>query len=190
MARPVVLGLDCAMYYMTATNRAASNNATALGEDTWAAALTSAFDAGAWDEITPITEVTLNLTTATADVTTRASGGYRQTVPTLKDASVDFSILWKPDDEVFTELLARFMDQCPVAMLVLDGQVTNITNTSAIDVDVTRCTNSGRVTGLYADMAITSFTRNEGLEDAVMADLSLVPTIGLVTPEWISVTDQ
>lgn len=189
MSRPVVLGIDCALYYMDQDYR--STNATQLAS-TWANALSTGFTDGSsgspWTLIETITEVTLNMTAATADVTTRASGGWRQNVSTLKDASVDFSILWQPDAAVFDDLLTAFLNQCAMSFLVLDGEcvnaITNISSTQGGAVD--SCGNYGDITGLWADFNITSFTRNEALEEAVMADVTIQPTVGLVTPEWVT----
>ena len=43
-----------------------------------------------WEEITNVRDVTLNLEEGEADLTTRANAGWRATLGTLKDASVDF----------------------------------------------------------------------------------------------------
>ena len=186
-SRPVVLGIYCALYYMPQDYRSA--NAVQLAKSSIAEALSTGFtdgsDGSPWVEIETITEVTLNMTCSTADVTTRASGGWRQNISTLKDASVDFSILWQPDQEVFYNLLTAFVNQCATAFLVLDGSLTTITNASSVITGASdACGNTGDVTGLYADFCISSFTRNEALEDAVMADVTIQPTVGLVTPEW------
>jgi hypothetical protein len=44
-----------------------------------------------WIEIENVRDVTLNLETGEADVTTRANSGWKQTLATLKDGSVDGS---------------------------------------------------------------------------------------------------
>ena len=47
-----------------------------------------------WTELTNVKDVTLNLEKADADVTTRASGGWRLRRGTLKDARVEWEMQW------------------------------------------------------------------------------------------------
>lgn len=46
--------------------------------------------------------MTLSLETGEADVTTRANSGWRATVGTLKEASVEFEMVWDTADAGFT----------------------------------------------------------------------------------------
>jgi hypothetical protein len=50
--------------------------------------------ASATTELTNVKDVTLNLETGEADISVRASQGWRATVATLKNGSVEFSMLW------------------------------------------------------------------------------------------------
>jgi hypothetical protein len=183
------------MYYMPSWVREGGDEDANLALD-WNAAGQS-WGSGSWIQIDPITDVTLNLSTSEADVTTRAANGWRQVVPALKDASVDFSILWKPDDGTFADLLSIFLSQCPASFLILDGDVAESDGSTPPTGDpgtwatpASRCSQIGDRTGLWADFAVMSFTRNEGLEDAVMADLTIRPTVGLVTTQWITIVEK
>ena len=60
--------------------------------------------AGTYIEMTNARNVTLSLETAEADVTTRANSGWRATTPTLKDASVEFEMIYDTADAGFTEV--------------------------------------------------------------------------------------
>jgi hypothetical protein len=57
---------------------------------------------GAWTELTNAKDVTLNLEAGEADVTTRGNNGWRATVPTLKEASVEWEMVWNTADAGFT----------------------------------------------------------------------------------------
>lgn len=57
---------------------------------------------GSWTELTNVRDVTLSLETGEADVTTRANAGWRATVATLKEASVEFEMVWDTADAGFT----------------------------------------------------------------------------------------
>jgi hypothetical protein len=50
--------------------------------------------ATATTELTNIKDLTLNLETGQADVTTRGNQGWRATIATLKDGSVEFEMIW------------------------------------------------------------------------------------------------
>ena len=50
----------------------------------------------AWNEITNVRDVTLNLETGEADVSTRGNGGWRANIGTLKGATLEFEMMWGP----------------------------------------------------------------------------------------------
>ncbi|MBK9126275.1 MAG: hypothetical protein IPM13_00525 [Phycisphaerales bacterium] len=72
-----ILGMDAKLYYGTAGAAAT----TLMGN---------------------VRNVTLNLEAGEADVTTRANSGWRATAPTLRECSVEFEMVWDPDDAGFT----------------------------------------------------------------------------------------
>lgn len=113
-----------------------------------------------------VRDLTLNLTSAEADVTTRGADGWRQTVATLKDGSISFQIVWDTDDDFFTALKTAWLANTMVAMLILDAPIAD----------------SGQ--GLDADMIVSSFTRNEALEDALMVDVEMKPGYATRAPSW------
>ena len=49
-------------------------------------------------------DLTLNLETGEADITTRANNGWRATLATLKDGSIEFEMLWETRDAGFNAL--------------------------------------------------------------------------------------
>lgn len=172
MSRPFVLGIDCTISVQKAEDRATVPPQTPPTVGPFPTFV----------EIGTAMDVTLNLTAATADVTTRAAGGWRQNVATLKEGTVDFTVLWEPDDEVFTELMNSYLDQCPLRYLVLDGPKDGFVSSGDTH---GRCSEVGDVTGLLSDFMITSFSRNEALEEGVTADVTLEVSLGLQLPTWI-----
>ena len=111
-----------------------------------------------------VKDVTLGLTQAEADVTTRGANGWRLTVGTLKEGTVDFQMVQDTADAGFNAIKDAFFDNDAIALLVLDG-----TNGSGLD----------------ADFSVTSFTRNEALEDALTVDVSVKPTYSTRAPAWV-----
>ena len=102
-------------------------------------------------EMGNVRDVTLTLEAGEADITTRANQGWRATAPTLRECSVEFEMVWNPADAGFTAIKTAFLAAGTVALKVLDqagGQ------------------------GPDGDFAITSFTRNEALEEAVTVSVT------------------
>lgn len=122
------------------------------------------------DVIPNVRDLTLNLEKNEADVTTRGNDGWRGTVGVLKDGSVEFQMLWDSADADFIALRDAWLNDTDIVLAVLDG-----------DKD------TPGVQGLYADFQVTNFSRNEPLEDAVSTDVTVKPSVGLLSPEWITV---
>ena len=103
---------------------------------------------GSWVELANVRDVTLSLEAGEADVTTRANSGWRAVVATLKEASVEFEMVWDTADAGFGAVKDAYLNNAPIGMQILDGS------------------SSGAGEGLQADFMITSFSRSESLEEA------------------------
>ncbi|MCC7409957.1 MAG: hypothetical protein IT442_17960 [Phycisphaeraceae bacterium] len=102
-------------------------------------------------ELTNVRNVTLNLEAGEADVTTRANSGWRATAPTLRECTCEFEMVWDPADAGFTAIKNAFLTAGLVALKILDqagGQ------------------------GPDGDFSITSFSRNEQLEEAITVSVT------------------
>ncbi len=140
----IFLGMDCKIYRNTGT-----------------------YNVPVWNEVGNVRDVTLNLETATADATTRMNNGWRATVATLKDGSVEFEMLWDPTDGDFAAFFAVWMFNGVLDCLILDENVV---------------VNGAQ--GLRADFAITNFTRSEPLEDITKAQVKMQPGVSTNAPVW------
>jgi hypothetical protein len=138
----VVLGLDTKMFYATP---GANPTYTELGN---------------------VKNVTINLESAEADVTVRANNGWRATVPTLRDASIEFEMVYDTTDAGFIAMRAAYFASSDVLLKVLDGGTAT----------------TG--TGLVATCRITNFTISQGLEESVNVNVSAKPTYGSAPPYW------
>lgn len=128
---------------------------------------TGTYGSPTWDLVPNVRDLTLNLETAEADVTTRANSGWRATVPTLREASIEFEMVWDPSDTDFTAIQTAFLAGSTVEFLVLDGlQATTGSQ------------------GLRASCAVLGFTRSEPLEDAIKVSVKLKPTYATNAPSW------
>jgi hypothetical protein len=106
--------------------------AVKLGLDAKLYRNTGTYAAPVWNEIKNVKDVTLNLEAGEADVTTRGNNGWRATVATLKDGSIEFEMVWdSADDHGPLALQQILLAGCPTvgvrtgASLVRDG-VTGI----------------------------------------------------------------
>ena len=142
---------------------------TRLGMDAKLYRNTGSFGSPTWTEVTNVKDLTLNLEKGEADVTTRANGGWRATVGTLKDASIEFQMVWDTVDAGFDAIRQAFFNNTPIEFAVMDGDITDPDSE-----------------GLRATFDIFNFTRNEALEEAIMVDVSIKPTYADNAPEWIT----
>ncbi len=113
-------------------------------------------------------DLTLKLERNTADVTTRGNNGWRAKVGVLRDATLNFKMIYDIDDTSMISIRDAFMantspaDQLEVAALDKDGH------------------------GLEATVSVTGFTRNEPLEGALTVDVELTPTYDPThPPQWV-----
>ena len=130
---------------------------------------TGTYAAPVWNEIKNVRDVTLSLETGEADATTRGNNGWRATVATLKDGSVEFDMVWDSADDDFTAIRDAFLNKTALEMAVLDGDVA-----------------AAGSQGLRASFMVTNFSRNEPLEEAITASVTVKPTYSANPPAWMT----
>lgn len=124
-----------------------------------------------WAEVKNVKDVTLNLEAGEADVSTRGNGGWRANIATLKDASLEFEMVWDTADADFTALRTAFLANGAVEFAVMDGDIE-----------------SAGSQGLRALMAITNFSRSEPLEEAISVSVTAKPTYAANPPTWMTIS--
>lgn len=134
-----VLGMNCKAYYGTAGSTASN-------------------------ELTNVRDVTLNLETAEADVTTRGNSGWRAMTATLKEGTAEFEMVWDTSDAGFTAVKDAWLNSTSIALAFLDGAGGS---------------------GLDADFSITNFSREEPLEEAVKVSVTAKLTYSTRAPQWV-----
>ena len=134
-------GMDCVLYYGTA-----GSTADTVADN--------------------VKDLTLNLETGEADVTTRGNEGWRATMATLKDGAIEFEAIWDNDDAFFTALQTAYFAGTSIALLALNDTI------------------AAGGEGLDADFTITNFSRNESLEEAVTASVTCKPAYSTRAPDW------
>jgi predicted secreted protein len=104
-------------------------------------------------EIRNCKDLTVAFEKAEADVTTRDNNGWRATVGTLKDASIEFQVVNKDGDSTFADLQASFMSGDPIDVEISDVGAT-----------------------LILTCEVMGFSVSQNLEEAIVADVTLKPT--------------
>lgn len=77
--------------------------------------------ANAFTEYTNVQDVSLNVDSDEIDVTSRESGGFRETVFTTKNSEITTQVLWRPGDAKFAFLQYAWKNQVPIACMAMDG---------------------------------------------------------------------
>jgi hypothetical protein len=128
-----------------------------------------------WSEVSNCKDLTQNLEKNDADVTVRGNNGWRAHVGVLKDGGLEFKMLWDTSDPNFLIILNAFLARAAP----LDS-----VNVAALDGDILTPGSQG----LHSIMIVTTFTRNEPLEEALDVDVKLMPTYFPAQPtEWMIV---
>ena len=116
-------------------------------------------------EVTNVKDVSLSLESGEADVTTRKAKGWKLSVATLKEASLEITILYDTEDEDFIAFKEAYFSNTPLSLFVTDGDTT--------------------AHGLDADFSVTGFTVDQPLEEAVTVKITAKPTASDRAPVWV-----
>jgi len=123
-----------------------------------------------WVELKNVKDVTTTLQKAEADVTTRANKGWRATIGTLKEGSIEFEMIWDTDDTGFVAVRKAWFEDKLIGIAAMTGDIK--TNGSE---------------GLWADCSVIDFTRGEPLEEAMTVSVTLKPTYSENAPRYVVV---
>lgn len=141
-----------------------------LGMDARLYRNTGTHDVPVWTELSNVKDVTLNLEKGEADVTTRANSGWKATAATLKDASIEFEMVWDTSDTGFTAIQQAYFNNTTIELAAMDGPIATAGSQ-----------------GLRASMMITNFSREEPLEEAISVKVTAKPTYSVNPPTWMTV---
>jgi hypothetical protein len=123
-----------------------------------------------WTELANVKNLTLDLKSGEADVTTRANNGWKATLATLKEAGIDFEMVWNSGDAGFTAIKDAWLAKTVIGLAAMDGDITVAGNQ-----------------GLVADCQVTGFTRDEPLDGPITVKVTAKPTYSTNAPQWLEV---
>ena len=101
------------------------------------------------------------------------SSPWRANIATLKNAGLEFEMVWDAADDDFGAIRQAFLTNGSVEFAVRDGAVATAGSE-----------------GLRATMAITNFSRAEPLEEAIKVSVAAKPTYADHPPEWMTTTSS
>jgi hypothetical protein len=114
-------------------------------------------DSPTWSEVVNVRDLTRNREKDLADASIRGST-YHLQVATLKTLTVDFQMVYAPDDVDIIAFEQAYEDDSDVEILCLDG---------SIDVADSK--------GIRFMAQVSKFTTNEALGDVGLVDVTLTP---------------
>lgn len=141
---------------------------------TWGTA-TNGFATGAapasLTELTVVKDLTIPIDATGANVTTRGSGGWEITLPTLFKLAIDLEVMWDAADAGVAALMKAFLTRTVIPVALLDGDKAG----------------SG-VVGVWADYVVTKWEKGEQLAEGQTAKFTIAPGPSAVPPEVVKVT--
>ena len=146
---------------------------TKLGLDARLYRNTGSYASPVWESLLDIKDLTLSLEKGEADVSTRGSGGFRLTKGTLKDASIEFQLQHNSETTPTAQRKAlrdAFLGNAGVELAVMDGDITTV-----------------GTEGLRATFDVLNFSRNENLEESIVYDVTIKPTLAANPPAWMEI---
>lgn len=112
--------------------------------------------ANAFDEYTNCRDVTISTDTEEVDITTRATSGFKATVATLKDSTIEFEAIWKTGDAGFDIIRTAWENSSEIAVMAMDGAYATSGNS-----------------GLIGNFTVPGFSREEPIGDVMRVRVTL-----------------
>jgi len=119
---------------------------------------------GSYVELTNVKDLTLNMEKALADVTTRAANGWKQYRGALKDASLEWEMVWDTADTGFIAIKDAYLNNTQLWLKALDSSGGH---------------------GFEMLCEITGFSKKEPLEEAQTVSVTAKPAYSATPPSYI-----
>jgi len=139
-----------------------------LGKDAKLYRNTATYASPTWNECDNVKDLTLTLTKAEYDATRRASGGWRETIGTIKDIEISFSAVNSPTDTDLQAFRDAFLNGTTLEIWCLTGVRTD-----------------AEAEGPRFHCVVTEFTREEQLEGGQELSITVKPAPNAsASPAW------
>ena len=110
-------------------------------------------DPAAWSDLTNVKDVVTSLTSGEADFTSRANQGWKSTLTTLNEATIEFEMIWEPADPGFLAIRDAYLNRTIIGLAPLDSA-------------------GAAGDGIVADWSISSFSIPQPLEEVITVSVT------------------
>lgn len=117
-----------------------------------------------------VRDATLGLERSEHDASVKDAEDWEQVVAGIKKAPFEFEILYDPADTGFLALRDAWLNNTPIALLILDGLKATVGSQ-----------------GLDADFAVLKFERGEPIDGLMTIKCSVKPTLSSRAPAWTTI---
>ena len=133
---------------------------------------TDDFAGSDWTEICNVMDVSLTMSVSEVEVTRRCSGGFREFLQGLVDASVEFGMLYETGDQGYGKFRDAFNNKTTVMVYIASGDITE----------------TGTYEGLKMEALVSNFSRDESLGAALKVNVTLRPASNAAgnVPTWLT----
>lgn len=148
-----------------------------LGLNAFTAQNTNTTAAPVYAEINNLKDESVAMDTQLSDITTRAAGGFRLQVPTLSEASVDATMIYRANNSLVNQIREAYFNKSRILMGFFDDDPADA------DTDVP-------VSGFIGGFSVTRFNINRQLEEAMMVDVTFTVRDDDAGngPQWVTYT--
>lgn len=149
-----------------------------------AGALAAAVAAPDWRLRGNVTDVQINNSLATADVTTRGGNGYRQVLGTLKEGEISFDMIYDTSEPLFAAVFQAYELGALLDMAFADSTIADSFDDGG-DPAAPSPSALPDVTGaMYyrAQFSVTDFSIDQSLEEAMRVSVTLQSGFSTGTP--------
>jgi hypothetical protein len=123
-----------------------------------------------WVEAKAVQNVALNLAKGEGDVSIRAAAPFKLSKGALIDASIELNFPYVKTDPFYAALLNSYLTGDPIGIACMDGDIT---------VEGSQ--------GLWADMEVMNFPRQEDIDKNIDIKVTLKPTYPTTTGSTLNV---
>ena len=129
---------------------------------------TGTYGSPTWAEIKLVRDMVCNVADEEWDATCRAAGGQGQAEPSIRNTSLEGTLVWDSADTQVAAMLTAYLARTSLDMAALDGASSGAASQ-----------------GPRALFKITQWKRNEGLRDGVTIDFVMKPCYEITNiPAW------
>jgi hypothetical protein len=132
---------------------------------------TGTYGTPTWTEMKNIRDATLGDQMSEADVTRRASGGFRETEPTIRELSFDYDAVNIESDTEVAAVLTAYAARTAIELAIMDGDIVTAGSK-----------------GVRASFKVFKRERSEELENAQMLAFSFKPCQSANAPAEMTIS--